>query len=317
MSHHYSGPNFGFPRGDARLDLADLYAFPKPNDPGRSILILDAHPSSSLQPAGVTTAEPFAPNARYEIAIDTNGDAAAEIVYRATFAPGNGGQIATLRRIEGTNEQVIVERVPVSTGRDVRVAEGRGHRFCAGWRSDPFFFDVLGALHDLTFTGTDYFADKDICSIAIEVPNAALGAARVALWMRALVADGNAWIQVERGARPQISVFLAGEARDAYQAASPADDARFVPAFAHALEHAGGYTPDAATRAAEKLLPDILRYDPSRPASYPSNGRAPADDVVAFFLPILTNGKIADDGVRAHRDLLDELPYLGPPHRVR
>ena len=30
MSHHFSGPNFGFPRGDARLDFADLYAFPKP-----------------------------------------------------------------------------------------------------------------------------------------------------------------------------------------------------------------------------------------------------------------------------------------------
>ncbi len=32
MSHHYSGPNWGFPRGDARLDLTDLYAFPKPGD---------------------------------------------------------------------------------------------------------------------------------------------------------------------------------------------------------------------------------------------------------------------------------------------
>jgi hypothetical protein len=29
MSHHYSGPDFGFPHGDARLDFTDLYAFPK------------------------------------------------------------------------------------------------------------------------------------------------------------------------------------------------------------------------------------------------------------------------------------------------
>ena len=28
MSHHYSGPDSGFPHGDARLDLTDLYAFP-------------------------------------------------------------------------------------------------------------------------------------------------------------------------------------------------------------------------------------------------------------------------------------------------
>ena len=33
MSHHYSGPNIGFPGGDARLDFTDLYAFPKPEMP--------------------------------------------------------------------------------------------------------------------------------------------------------------------------------------------------------------------------------------------------------------------------------------------
>jgi hypothetical protein len=45
MSHHYSGPDWGFPRGDARLDLTDLYAFPKPGDAGKSIVIMNVHPS--------------------------------------------------------------------------------------------------------------------------------------------------------------------------------------------------------------------------------------------------------------------------------
>jgi hypothetical protein len=65
MSHHYSGPDFGFPRGDARLDLTDLYAFPKPGDAGKSILIMDVHPSAAKKPPGPTTAEPFAPEAIY------------------------------------------------------------------------------------------------------------------------------------------------------------------------------------------------------------------------------------------------------------
>jgi hypothetical protein len=99
-------------------------------------------------------------------------------------------------------------------------------------------------------------------------------------------------------------------------AAEPSEDARFVPVFAHALEHAGGYAPDVARRAAEMLLPDILRYDPARPASYPTNGRTLTDRVVRYFLPILTNGKVMDDNVGPHRDLLDEFPYVGPPHRV-
>ena len=35
MAHHYSGPDFGFPHGDARVDLCDLFAFPEPGDPGK------------------------------------------------------------------------------------------------------------------------------------------------------------------------------------------------------------------------------------------------------------------------------------------
>jgi len=55
MSHHASGPNFGFPRGDARLDMTDLYVFPKPGDPGKSIIVLNVPPSFALNPPGPTT----------------------------------------------------------------------------------------------------------------------------------------------------------------------------------------------------------------------------------------------------------------------
>jgi hypothetical protein len=66
MSHHYSGPNVGFPRGDARLDLTDLYAFPSPADASRSVLIMNVHPSFSLLSPEPTTPEPFAADAIYE-----------------------------------------------------------------------------------------------------------------------------------------------------------------------------------------------------------------------------------------------------------
>ena len=52
MSHHYSGPDFSFPQGDARLDFTDLYAFPKPGDAGKSILIMNVHPSAGENPPG-------------------------------------------------------------------------------------------------------------------------------------------------------------------------------------------------------------------------------------------------------------------------
>src|SRR5436190_7433559 len=202
MSHHYSGPNFGFPRGDARLDFTDLFAFPKPGEPGKSILIMNVHPSASANPSGPTTAEPFAPEALYELKIDTDGDAVADIAYRLRFSsPRGGAQTATLRRVEGAEAaatgdqgQIIVEGVPVSTGREARVTQAGDYRFFAGWRSDPFFFDVAGALNNLQFTGDDFFADKDVCSIVLEVPNSILGPGRVDLWARTLDGAGGGWI---------------------------------------------------------------------------------------------------------------------------
>ena len=325
MSHHYSGPDFGFPHGDARLDFTDLYAFPKPGDASKSILIMNAHPSVGVNPPGPTTAVAFAPEAIYELKIDTNGDAVADIAYRVRFMSSEGGeQTATLRRVEGAQAsgtgdegRIIVAGVLVSTGPETRVTEAGDYRFFAGWRSDPFYFDVEGALNNLQFTGDDYFADKDVCSIVLEVPNSDLSPKSMGLWVRTVDGSSGKWVQADRGARSNQTPFLAGEQNAAYLAAEPADDARFVPVFAHALEHTGGYTPAEATRVAGTLLPDVLHYDATRPASYPANGRALTDDVVDFFLPLLTNGKVIQDKVGPHKDLLAEFPYVGPPHKAR
>ncbi len=322
MSHHYSGPDFGFPKGDARLDLTDLYAFPKPGDPDKSILIMNVHPSSTVIHPEPTTAEPFAPNGLYELKVDTNGDAVADIAFRIQVSSSPAGaQMATVRRVEGSlaagaddGGQVVIEEAPVSTGLDAQITHTGDYRFFAGWRSEPFFFDTQGALNNLQFTGTDFFADKNVCSIVLEMPNSALGSGAVGLWARVLVKGDDGWVQVERGARPQQAVFLPGPDKESYLSAQPADDSRFVAIFAHALEHTGGYSPDEAERVARTLLPDIMPYDPSRPASFPQNGRTLTDDAADVFMVILTNGKVAGDAVGPHGDLLAEFPYLGPPH---
>src|SRR3982074_562631 len=177
MSHHYSGPDFGFPHGDARLDLTDLYAFPKPGEADKSILIMNVHPSAVVNPPGPTAREPFAPEALYELKIDTNGDAVADIAYRARVSSSeDGSQTATLRRVEGAEAagtgdggQIIIEAAPVSMDRDARVAEAGGYRFFAGWRSDPFFFDTRGALNDPQVTRAQILLYKHVCSLVLEI----------------------------------------------------------------------------------------------------------------------------------------------------
>ena len=118
-----------------------------------------------LDPEGPTTAEPFSPEAIYELRIDTDGDLVANITYRFRFSPSeNGAQSATVRRVEGADGAARrrgsdhrgcpgIER-PRSA-----VTQAGEYRFFAGWRSDPFFFDAGGALNEFQFTGDDFFAD--------------------------------------------------------------------------------------------------------------------------------------------------------------
>ncbi len=325
MTHHYSGTNFGFPRGDARLDLTDLFAFPKRGDASKSIVIMNVHPSFGINPQGPTTSEPFAPEALYELRVDTNGDMVADIAYRVRFfRTGNAAMTATVRRAEGPQVatrgdegKVIIEGAPVSMDHEAKITESDAYRFFAGWRSDPFFFDIAGTQNNMQFTGTDFFADKDVCSIALELPVSDIGGGvRLNLWHRSLVQVDGRWVQADRGARPTQTPFMASAERDAYLDGEPAQDERFVPMFAHVLEKTGGYTPDGAQAAARSLLPDVLPYDPNKLAAYPGNGRTPIDDSKDVFLTVF-NGKLTWDKCGPHTDLLDEFPYLGAPHKSR
>jgi hypothetical protein len=90
------------------------------------------------------------------------------------------------------------------------------------------------------------------------------------------------------------------------------------PAPLSGADHLDLFATDAlyelSRRVASTLLPDLLRFDPTQPASHPNNGRALTDDVLDHFLSILTNGKVPTDGVGPHHDLLADFPYVGPPH---
>jgi uncharacterized protein DUF4331 len=198
MSHHYSGPDLAFPHGDARVDLCDLFAFPKPQDTSKSILIMDVHPSIGWDPPGPTPAEPFAPEAIYELKIDTDRDAVADIAFRVRFSPSeNGAQSATVRRAEGADAagmgdggEAIIEGAPVSMGREAQVAQAGDYRFFAGWRSDPFFADLEGALNDLQFTATTSSPTKTCAAsrwrfliVTWELPGSVSGTERWSLRM--------------------------------------------------------------------------------------------------------------------------------------
>jgi hypothetical protein len=132
--------------------------------------------------------------------------------------------------------------------------------------------------------------------------------------------DGDAETDVAISFHPTIaSFFNTDETKEEYNRTEPVHDReRFLEQFIHVLGHTGNYTREEAIAAidAERLLPDMMSYNPSQPARYP-NGRVFTDHVVAHRLAFISKREIPPDGLTPHTDLLQEFPYLGTPHPVR
>jgi Domain of unknown function (DUF4331) len=319
VSNHLSGPELKPPRGDGRLDFTDLFAFQAPDDPGRCVLIMDVNPFAP------TMGEGLHPDAVYRINIDNDGDLQPDIAFSFVFSPPDdtGRQSATVRRAAGEQArdphpsgETIVEGAALSSGPEPNVVKAGPYTFAAGLRSDPFFADIDGILNDFQWTGQDTIADKNVYSIALEFPGELLGpSSNLALWARVSLRSNGSFTSVDRGGQPTVTAIFNPEVgKEEYNRGEPAQDRqRYLERFAEVLEHAGGYEHDAALTAAEQILPDVLRFDFSKPAAFP-NGRVPTDHVIEARLAILSNGQIPSDGLKPHDDLLPQFPYLGAPH---
>ncbi len=231
MADHLDAPGLMSPGGNAKTDITDIYAFQKPGDSDSSILVLNVNP---LAP---TLANEFESNGLYQLKIDTNADALAEIAFRIAFTPViDGQQWATVRRATGNHANadensgdVIIAKALVSFGSNALITEQGDYKFFAGIRSDPFFFDLIGFLHNFNFTGSDFFIDKNVFSIVLEVPNSALGGnPKIGVWARTLLATGDAngdaddYTKDDRMGRPAINtVFNHGDAKNVFNSIDP------------------------------------------------------------------------------------------------
>ena len=323
MADHLDAPGLTSPAKDTRVDITDHYAFQKPGDSSRTVLI------TNVNPLAPTHADEFRSDAIYETLVDTDGDAIPNIAFRYRFTPKKAGkQLARVTRAQLNgqvedghvhgDERALVEAAPVSFGSEAIISNGPDHtgvRFFAGFRSDPFFFDLVGFLHGFAFTGSDFFVDKNVFGIALEVPNTFLGPEpNVGIWGRCIKLVSGKKTQIDRMGRPAINtVFNHLDAKNVFNSITPDKDrASFEASFVTTLE-SFGHSSAEATTIAEILLPDLLTYDSSSSAGF-LNGRQLTDDVIDIELNLVTNGKISGDKVGPHSDYLSEFPYLGNPH---
>ena len=180
---------------------------------------------------------------------------------------------------------MLAADIPVSFDGTAQPVQAGRIRLFAGLRSDPFFADVEGALHGFVWTGHDDFADNNVDSIVLEVPNDMLGGPVIGVWASISRRSNGVLEQMDRGGNPTINPFINPDGeKNLFNSRQPADDvANYLEPWSAILQNAGGYTPEQARAAALQVLPDILHFDRTRPATYP-NGRVPTDDVYSHAL---------------------------------
>jgi hypothetical protein len=348
-------------KADHRIDITDIYAFRS----GSSSTTLVLNVDGLLSPADSETAA-FRTNALYELKVDTTGDAVADIAYRVRFGSawtnpdGTRTQAYVVRRAQGSSASknqwsgAILARgltTPYGAGARTTGLWGGGSAF-AGTRDDPFFFDLPGFVAfkqrllegstDLGsllggFTGSDTFAATNVLSIALKVPNAAIGGTgrAIGVWATTSVLSGDTWVQKDRMARPAINTVFNGLAlpldaaandaeKDAFNSSRPTTDRTTTKGNVTAVLNAIGkvltangataYTPAQVDAIANVLLPDVLTLTVGNGAGF-LNGRQLADDVIDAELSLLTNGAVTSDGVNANDAAFSSsFPYLASPH---
>jgi hypothetical protein len=289
-------------------DINDVYVFQSPNNPVNTVLVVTVNPFAGMvNPFGTKSERTFDPGVEYDILIDNNGDAVADVTYTTTFSPAVGG----LQTLATTRNGVPV--ASGATGADLAVAGGGTLQ--ASLFDDPFFFDLVGFNNGFNFTGDNTFAGADVSAIVLEVPSTQLqnGAnTDIGVWARTVVGG----TQIDRMGRPAIATALIPTGmKDAFNVGVPADD---VANFSDEVEASITSLSNAANAAALTpiILPDILTFDTSDSGGF-LNGRRLADDVIDAELGLLSDGAVTTDGVDANDvPFLGAFPYLAAPHLI-
>lgn len=196
------------------VDNTDVYAFLSPDRPGSATLIANFFPME--QPAGGPNFYQFDTKSVYDINIDTNGDARADVIYRWKFTtrianPGtflyntgpvtaltdpdlNVRQIYRLERWKNNRWKTLQTRLraaPSNVGKASmpdyaelarQAIYPRGAlKVYAGQADDPFFLDLR--VFDLVYggnlseVGNDSLKGLNVNTVAVQIPVSQLGGA--------------------------------------------------------------------------------------------------------------------------------------------
>jgi hypothetical protein len=339
MSHHFDSK---LARDNPSLSICDMYLFK--GTPGSTVMIMTVNAD-----VGLSASDTFPEEGLYAFRFDVDGDAREEVVFKFRFGEPShlDGEEHTHRQpfqvrraegdqIGGNGGELLLE------GETGKVLTASGVRAFVGvapelWAADAIaFFNFLKALYDESRFGSDaflhrtnYFKNRNVMAIALEVPNSLIGKGKIHAWATTSLYGHAPEVQVYRWGFPLFThLFLSDTDAPAiverYHETVPSQDLElFAPAvsrFASRLAKCAASTdnPEAhGERVATRLCPSMLPYKLGTEAVFDKtdfNGRPLGQDAFDVMLTLAANRPIAD-GVSPPADRIrNEFPYYGAPY---
>jgi Domain of unknown function (DUF4331) len=331
-SHHNDS---ALAKKDSRLNLTDLYVFPT-RDAAFTVFVLNV-----VKDAGRDGARTLHPDASYAIDIDVDGDGREDLrlQFRFDVPAADGTQAYSVWRVD-SGASGKPSSTQISSGKKLGEASALagGGRAWAGIAGDAFAANAVGYFKLLAsvqagkadFSVFDkpvnYFAEMDVISLVVEVPNTVFKKRELTVWGSIDLKQDGQFHQVSRWGNVLTAfIFTAqGEDADAMNQSKPVQDralhqARAAACIASIVSAAGTSTDPKAygELVAARLMPLALPYRVGTPATYgigAINGRALSDDSFDVIMSTVTN-RALNDGV-APGGIRADFPYVPVSRRL-
>jgi Domain of unknown function (DUF4331) len=339
MSHHFDTK---LAKEDPSLNVCDFYLFQ--GAPDTTVMAMTVNPDVGLSAPDTLHVEGL-----YAFRFDLNGDAREEVVFKFRFSEP--------RHVDG-DEHVHAQKFqvrrasadPIGGDKGELLLEGEtgkihgtsGIRAYVGIAPDMFAGDAF-ALHgflnafykdqkydgDVFLHRQNFFANRNLTAIVLEVPNHLIGKGTVHAWATVSLYGHAPEMQVSRWGLPLIThLFLNDpshqEVKERFNTSVPADDlASFsgyftdftqkMTTYAGSVMNPGEYGKQMVAR----LCPTTLPYELGTPAAFDLagfNGRPLGDDVMDVMLTLASNKPLQDGAVPDRTRIRTTFPYFGEPY---
>lgn len=339
MSHHFDTK---LAKEDPSLNVCDFYLFQ--GSPNTTVMAMTVNPDVGLSAPDTLHIEGL-----YAFRFDLNGDAREEVVFKFRFSEPrhvNGDEhvhaqkfqvrLATADAIGGDKGELLLEG---ETGKIHSKSEVRAY---VGVAPDMFAGDAF-ALHgflnafykDQKYDGDvfshrqNFFANRNLTAIVLEVPNHLIGKGTVYAWATVSLYGHAPEMQVSRWGLPLIThLFLNDpnnqEVKESFNTSVPADDvasfSRYIADFTQKMTTYAGSVmnpEEYGKQMVTRLCPTTLPYELGTQAAFDLagfNGRPLGDDVMDVMLTLASNKPLQDGAVPDRNRIRAEFPYFGEPY---